>query len=167
LSDVPLPLDTGDFRLIDRKIIEQFRKLNEKNRYIRGLISWLGFKQIPFYYSRDPRFGGETKYSITKMLKLAGTGLQYFSKKPLRIAISIGFFSIFVGIMLAIWVIAAKLSNTIETVTGWTSMLIVVIFFGGVQLLTIGVLGSYIGSIFDEVKNRPEYVIARKINFED
>jgi glycosyltransferase involved in cell wall biosynthesis len=167
LSDTKLPLDTGDFRLIDKKVITEFRNLKEKNKYIRGIISWIGFKQIPIYYSRDSRMHGETKYPLSKMLKFALTGLLYFTKKPLKLAISLGFVSILVGLTLVVYIVIAKFSNNIYTVQGWTSTMIVIIFFGGVQLLTVGVLGEYIGSIFDEVKNRPEYIIDEKINFKE
>ena len=165
LSDIPFPVDTGDFRLIDRNIIDVFNNLHEKNKYIRGLISWVGFRQSPVYYEREARFAGETKYPLKKMLKFAAIGLFYFSKKPLRLATSIGFTSILIGLILALWLFIAVVTGIAHVVTGWTSTIIIIIFFGGVQLLTIGVLGQYIGSLFDEVKNRPEYIIAEKINF--
>jgi glycosyltransferase involved in cell wall biosynthesis len=164
LSDVPIPLDTGDFRLIDRTVINEFKNLSEKNKFIRGLISWIGFKQVPFHYTRDPRLAGETKYPLVKMVKFATTGLLYFSKKPLKLAISLGFLNIVVGLALILYAVIGKIFNLIETVPGWASLLVAVIFFGGVQLMTIGVLGEYIGSIFDEIKERPEYIISRKIN---
>ena len=96
LSDVDLPFDTGDFRLIDKKVIESFKNFSEKNKYIRGLMSWVGFKQLPVYYNRDPRFSGKTKYSIPKMLKLATTGIFYFTKRPLKMSLSMGFISIII-----------------------------------------------------------------------
>jgi glycosyltransferase involved in cell wall biosynthesis len=166
LSEVPIPLDTGDFRLIDKKMIDVFKNLPERNKFIRGLISWAGFKQIPFYYVREPRFAGETKYPLKKMIRFALTGIMYFSKKPLKIAINSGFISIIVGIGLTLYVFVAHFTGIIPTVPGWASTIITIIFFGGVQLLTIGVLGEYIGNIFDEVKKRPEYIIDKKINFE-
>jgi len=159
LSDVALPLDTGDFRLIDKKVIDQFKKLSEKNKYIRGLVSWIGFKQVPIYYERAERHKGETKYPLSRMIRFATTGLLYFSKKPLKLAIAMGFVSIIIGFLLAFYVFYSKFSNQIQTVPGWASTLIVIIFFGGIQLLTVGVIGEYIGSIFDEVKGRPEYII--------
>ena len=164
LSDVPLPKDTGDFRLIDRMVIEEFKNLKEKNKYIRGLISWIGFKQCPFYYERAPRLAGQTKYPFTKMFRFATTGLLYFTKKPLSIAIAIGFLSILIGLGLAIYTIVVKLRTPQNAVPGWASTIITIIFFGGIQLLSIGVLGKYIASVFDEVKNRPEYIVETKIN---
>jgi dolichol-phosphate mannosyltransferase len=165
LSDTPLPVDTGDFRLIDRHVIEAFKNLPEKNKYIRGLISWIGFKQVPITYVRDERFAGETKYPLSKMIKFASTSLLYFSKKPLKLALTIGLISILVGIGLAIWVITGLIYRTNSIVPGWASTIIALIFFGGIQLLTIGVLGEYLGNMFEEIKNRPEYIVHEKINF--
>jgi dolichol-phosphate mannosyltransferase len=159
LSEVPLPVNAGDFRLIDRKIINAFNSLQENNKYIRGLISWMGFKQTPFYYDRDPRYAGETKYSLKKMLRFASTGVFYFSKKPLKIATTFGFCSVAAGFALSVWVLVNKLATPQYSVSGWTSIILLMIYFGGVQLLTIGILGQYIGSLFDEVKRRPEYIV--------
>jgi len=131
------------------------------------LISWLGYKQCPVYYNREARFAGETKYPFRKMLRFASIGLFYFSKKPLKLATSVGFLSIIAGLVLAFWLFVNYIFNIGHVVSGWTSTIIIIIFFGGVQLLTIGVLGQYIGSLFDEVKNRPEYIVAEKINFND
>ena len=165
LSDTPLPVDTGDFRLIDKHVIEAFKNLPEKNKYIRGLISWIGFKQVSITYVRDERFAGETKYPLSKMIKFASTSLLYFSKKPLKLALTIGLVSILVGIGLAIWVITGLIYRTNSIVPGWASTIIALIFFGGIQLLTIGVLGEYLGNMFEEIKNRPEYIVHEKINF--
>ncbi|GBU08746.1 bactoprenol glucosyl transferase [Bacteroidales bacterium] len=165
MSEVKFPLDTGDFRLIDRKIISEFNGLKEKGKYIRGLISWLGFKQVPFYYERDARVAGVTKYPLKKMFSFASTALLYFSKKPLMLAISLGFFAMLLGLILAIWFIFGKIYGYTNAETGWTSIVIIIIFFGGVQLLTIGVLGQYIGILFEEVKERPEYIVGEKCNF--
>jgi len=164
LSDVKFPLDTGDFRMIDRKVIYQFNQLDETNKYIRGLISWMGFKQVPCYYEREARFAGETKYPLRKMLKFAFIGLFYFSKKPLNMATSLGFVSILLGLLYLLWILISMIFSLGHVVTGWTSTIMLIVFFGGVQLLTIGVLGKYIGNLFDEVKGRPEYIINKKIN---
>lgn len=164
LSDVQIPKDTGDFRLIDRAVIEEFKKLKEKNKYIRGLISWIGFKQCPFYYKRAARVMGTTKYPFGRMFRFATNGMLYFTKKPLSIAIAIGFFSILIGLGLAVYTIIVKIKIPQSAVPGWASTIISIIFFGGIQLLSIGVLGRYIASVFDEVKNRPEYIVEEKIN---
>lgn len=167
LSEVPLPLDTGDFRVIDRKIITAFNALKENNKYVRGLISWMGFKQTPFYYERNARFAGETKYTLRKMLRFASTGIFYFSKKPLKLASSFGCLSVLAGLLLSCWILYNKLASPAYLVSGWTSIILVVIYFGGVQLLTIGILGHYIGSLFDEVKRRPEYIVDELVHVED
>jgi glycosyltransferase involved in cell wall biosynthesis len=159
LSEVKLPVDTGDFRLLDKSIIREFNKLNERGKYIRGLVTWVGFKQVPFYYERESRFAGETKYPFTKMLKLATTSILYFSTKPLKLATGIGFVSVLISLGLACWSILGKIFGFTHADSGWTSLFVVIIFFGGVQLLTIGIVGAYIGNLFDEIKNRPEYII--------
>lgn len=165
-SEVRLPVDTGDFRLIDKSIIREFNQLHEKGKYIRGLVAWVGFKQVPFYYERDARFAGETKYPFSKMLKLATTSMLYFSTKPLRIATTLGFFSVLIALGLAIWSVFGKIFGYTHADAGWTSLFVLIIFFGGVQLLTIGIVGAYVGNLFDEIKNRPEYIIEKKQNFE-
>lgn len=165
MSEVHFPLDTGDFRLIDRKVMDQFDRFQERGKYIRGLISWVGFHQVPFYYEREARFAGETKYPISKMLKFASTAMLYFSKKPLRLAMSLGFISVLLGIVLAVWFTLGKIYGFSNAETGWTSIMTSIIFFGGVQLLTVGVLGQYVGILFDEIKARPEYIIDEKKNF--
>lgn len=167
MSEVEFPLDTGDFRLIDRKIMNEFNRLREHGKYIRGLVSWIGFKQVPFYYERKARVAGETKYPLSKMIRFASNALLYFSKKPLRLAMGLGFIAVIIGIILAIWFMLGKLYGFSNAETGWTSIMTVVVFFGGVQLLTIGVLGQYIGVLFDEIKNRPEYIIDEKRNHTD
>jgi len=166
LSEVKLPVDTGDFRLIDKSIIREFNQMHEKGKYIRGLVSWIGFKQVPFYYEREARFAGETKYPFSKMIKLATTSLLYFSTKPLKLATAFGFASVAISLILAVWSVLGKIMGYTHANSGWTSLFVLIIFFGGVQLLTIGIVGSYIGNLFDEIKNRPEYIIDKKENFE-
>ncbi|MDR2041543.1 MAG: glycosyltransferase family 2 protein [Tannerella sp.] len=165
MSEVKFPLDTGDFRLIDRKIMNEFKQLHEHGKYIRGLVSWIGFRQVPFYYERKARVAGETKYPFRKMLKFASTALLYFSKKPLQMVMGLGFFAVLIGIFLAIWFTLGKIYGFSNAETGWTSLITVITFFGGVQLVTVGVLGQYIGVLFDEIKKRPEYIIDEKRNF--
>lgn len=164
MSEVKFPLDTGDFRLIDARIIKEFNRLKERGKYIRGLISWVGFKQVPFYYEREARYAGETKYPLRKMLSFASKALLYFSKKPLLLSVSLGFLAVLVGILLALWYAFGKIFGYTNAESGFTSIMIIVIFFGGIQLLTIGVLGQYIGILFDEVKERPEYIIEHTTN---
>ena len=164
LSEVPIPLDTGDFRLIDKKIINEFKNLGEKNKFVRGLISWIGFVQIPFYYERNERLAGETKYPFKKMLRFALNGILYFSKKPLKLAIQLGLISTLIAMALLVYILYGYFFSG-QTVTGWASTLTIVVFFGGIQLLTIGLVAQYIANIFDEVKGRPDYIIANKVNF--
>ena len=165
MSEVDFPLDTGDFRLIDSQIIEQFKRFKERGKYIRGLISWVGFKQVPLYYEREARFAGETKYPFKKMFSFATTALLYFSKKPLLLATGLGFGTVVIGILMALWFVFGRIFGFTNAEVGWTSIVIIVIFFGGIQLLTVGVLGQYIGVLFDEVKERPEYIVKDFINW--
>ncbi len=166
MSEVDFPLDTGDFRLIDRTVMDEFNKLREKGKYIRGLISWLGFKQIPYYYEREARIAGVTKYPLKVMLRFASNALLYFSKKPLKVAMGMGFLAVLIGIALAVWFALGKIYGYVSAESGWTSIITIVIFFGGVQLITVGVLGQYIGILFDEIKARPEYIVEEKKNFD-
>jgi dolichol-phosphate mannosyltransferase len=159
VSDTKFPLDSGDFRLIDARIMSEFNRFKERGKYIRGLISWVGFKQVPFYYEREAREAGASKYPLKKMFSFASTAIFYFSKKPLQMATSLGFFTVLLGIIMAVWYICGKIFGYTAAESGWTSIMIGIIFFGGIQLLTIGVLGQYIGILFDEVKERPEYII--------
>lgn len=165
LTDIKIPLDTGDFRLIDKKILRELRGLKEKNRFVRGIISWVGYKQIAVEYDRDARFSGETKYPLRKMVKFALDGITSFSHKPLKIALNLGFLSIFIGFVMVIYVVISKFLFPEITVSGWASILIAIVFFGGVQLFTIGIIGEYIDRIYDESKNRPLYIIDEEINF--
>jgi len=159
LSEYPIPLDTGDFRLIDRRSIEAYKSLPEKNKYIRGLFAWMGFKQVEFLYDRDARVAGETKYPLVKMTQLAAHGLIAISRRPLTVALRVGLITIFVSLVLAIYVFTAYFSKRIAVFPGWTSVVLIIVFFSGVQLLTVGVLGIYLGHLFDEIKGRPEYII--------
>lgn len=159
MSDVKFPLDTGDFRLIDGKVIKEFKNLKERDKYIRGLISWMGFKQVPIYYDRNPRFAGVTKYPLKKMIKFALTGIFYFSDKPLKMVTTLGFITTIIGLLLGVYVVMIKIFVPSQVISGWASTMITIIFMGGVQLLTLGVIGKYIGNIFDEVKGRPEYIV--------
>lgn len=165
LAESHLPANTGDFRIIDRKIINSFNGLSENNKYIRGLMSWIGYKQIPFYYERQPRFAGVTKYTFKRMLRFASIAIFYFSKKPLKLATMFGFAGVLGGLFLALWIVYNKFRNPQYLVAGWPSVILMIIFFGGVQLITIGILGQYIGSLFDEIKKRPEFIIDERINF--
>jgi len=165
ITDVDMPTDVGDFRLIDKKVKEALSLVNEKNRYIRGIISWLGFKQTSVEFVRDKRFAGETKYPLKKMIKFATDAIISFSNKPLKIASYVGMTLSFLSFIYLIVVIVQKVLGF--TVDGWASILAVNLLFNGVILVILGIIGEYIGRIYDEAKNRPLYIVANKKNFED
>lgn len=158
LSSVEMPLDAGDFRLVDRAALDAFRSMRERARYVRGMFSWVGFRQIGVPYHRPERFAGEPKYSFGKSLRLATDGLVSFSNAPLRLALIGGFIFSSLSFLVGIGAIVAKLAGAF-VVPGWTSILVVVSFVGGVQLTLLGMLGLYVGRIYEEVKARPLYVI--------
>ena len=158
ITDINIPLDAGDFRLIDRKVANNLKTIREKNRYIRGLTSWIGFRQIGVLYDREKRFAGYTKYSLGKMLKLALDAVFSFSNYPLKIAIYIGFLISGLSFLYLIYVLILKIFMDVTT-QGWASIIVAVFFLGGVQLICIGIIGEYIGRIGEEVKKRPLYII--------
>ncbi|HHW00873.1 MAG TPA: glycosyltransferase [Clostridiaceae bacterium] len=166
MSDVDMPVDAGDFRLIDRKVCDALNKLPERNRYVRGLISWLGFRQTSVKFVRKERFAGETKYSFKKMLKFAFDGITAFSHKPLKISGYLGFF-ISLSSFIYFVVIIYRMLFTDNMVPGWIILAVIVLFVNGVILLMLGTLGEYIGRIYDEAKGRPLYVLDEKIGFEE
>lgn len=167
LSDVSIPKDTGDFRLADRKVVDVINSLPEHNKFFRGLFSWVGFKQAPIEYERKERFAGETKYPLNKMIKLAKDGIFSFSTKPLKFVTKLGIVSIFISILILIYSILSFIFDWNNLTAGWTSIMVTVTFFAGVQLISLGMISEYIGRIYDESKNRPSYIINKKINFED
>lgn len=166
LSDTKIPNDVGDYRLLDKKVVVFLNNLPEKSRFLRGLVAWSGFKSTFVMFNRDKRLYGETHYPLSKMINFALDGIVSFSIKPLKIATFIGVLcSIFgfLGISYALYV-RFFLSHE-YWVTGWTTLIVGVMFFGGVQLMTIGIIGEYIGRIYKEIQNRPQYLIKEKINF--
>jgi glycosyltransferase involved in cell wall biosynthesis len=160
MTNVDIPLDTGDFRLLDQKVVEIMRLLREKNRFVRGLVSWVGFRQIALPYVREKRFAGETKYPLRKMLKLAWDGITAFSDKPLKVASYIGFTLSLLSFIYLLVVLIGKLLGQ-STVPGWASIVVINLFFNGVILIILGVMGEYIGRIYDEAKNRPLYIVEK------
>jgi len=164
LCDVDIPKDTGDFRLINKKVLSGLKTMHEKHRFIRGMVPWLGFKSTPLLYDRDERFAGETKYPVSKMLKFALDAIFSFSSKPLKVATSLGMVMICVGMALAFFMLYIKLF-TDKAVLGVTVMIWSVITIGGIQILMLGVIGEYIARIFEESKNRPLYIIEQALNF--
>ena len=165
LSDVEIPKDTGDFRLVDRKVVDTINKLPEHNKFLRGLFSWVGYNQKAFEYERQERFAGKTKYPLKKMLKLATDGIISFSTKPLKILGMIGIFCVFISVILIIYALISYFLKLNQLSAGWTSIMIAVTFFAGIQLISIWILSEYIARIYDESRGRPEYIIKDKINF--
>jgi dolichol-phosphate mannosyltransferase len=165
IADVDIPLDAGDFRLMDRKVVLAMRQLREKNRFMRGLSSWVGYKQVAVEYERAARYAGETKYPLRKMLRLANNAITSFSHVPLQLAMYTGFFFAgLAGLGIVIAVVLRIFGH--DTLTGQATTLVSVLFLGGVQLIFLGIIGEYLGRIYDEVKDRPLYLIADAYGFE-
>ena len=165
LSDTEIPKDTGDFRLVDRKVVDTINNMPEHNKFLRGLFSWVGYKQIPFEYERKERFAGKTKYPLRKMLKLASDAIISFSTKPLKLVGLLGFISIVISILILIYALLSYFLKLNQLSAGWTSLMVAITFFAGVQLLSIWIMSEYIGRIYDETKQRPQFIINKKINF--
>lgn len=157
ITDVKIPLDTGDFRLVDRKVINVMKKMGERHRFLRGMASWIGFKQIGVNYKRAARFAGETKYPFKKMLKLALNAITSFSYFPLQLAMYLGFFTAGISIIAIPVVLIMRIAGN-SAFLGQATTLVSVLFLGGVQLICLGILGEYVGRIYDEVKGRPLYI---------
>lgn len=166
LSDVEIPCDTGDFRLVDRKVVDTVNSLPEHNKFLRGLFSWVGYKQIPFEYERKERFAGKTKYPLRKMLKLASDGIISFSTKPLKIVGGLGLISIFLSVLILIYALLSFAFSANGPEPGWTSIMVAQTFFSGVIMLAIWILAEYIARIYDESKMRPQYIIKETINID-
>ena len=164
MTEVHMPVDVGDFRLIDRKVCDALKQVNERNRYIRGIISWLGFNSASVEFMREKRFAGETKYPLRKMIRFALDAITSFSYKPLKLAsymgISLSFFSF---LYMVIVILQRILTDT--AITGWASSIAVSLFFNGIILIILGIIGEYIGRIYDEVKGRPLYIVSRIVGF--
>jgi polyisoprenyl-phosphate glycosyltransferase len=165
MTDIDIPLDTGDFRLLDRKVCNQMNSIQEKNRFVRGLVSWVGFKQTAVEYERDERLAGESKYPLKKMLKLSMDGITSFSYKPLKLASYAGVTLSGIGFIYLLVVMYLKLF-TDSTITGWSSLIVIQLFFSGIILIILGMIGEYIGRIYDETKNRPLYIVREKYQLE-
>lgn len=165
LSPVEIPSDTGDFCLMDRRVVDQLVALPERNRYIRGLRAWVGFRQTSVPFERAARFAGAPKYNFRKSLALGINGIISFSKAPLRLAIWLGLVVSLTSFILGVYFIIEKLTTNLD-VRGWASTVVIMLFLGGVQLLTIGIIGEYLSRIYDEVKQRPLYVVRDTDNTE-
>lgn len=164
-TETPIPVDTGDFRLLDRKVVEELRKLPENNRFVRGLVSWVGFRQTAVEYERDKRLAGESKYPLRKMLKLSMDGITSFSHKPLKVAGYAGALLSSAGFLYLLYVLYLAIF-TDSTSKGWASMIGISLVFDGFILLMMGVLGEYVGRIYDETKGRPLYIVRESCGME-
>ncbi|MCY9108391.1 glycosyltransferase family 2 protein [Bacillus atrophaeus] len=166
MTDIDIPIDTGDFRLLDRKVCNEMKKLKEKNPFVRGVVSWVGFKQTAVEYERDERLAGETKYPLKKMLKLSMDGITTFSHKPLKLASFAGILMSGAGFLYMLIVLYKKLF-TDSTITGWSSLIVIELLFSGIILLMLGMIGEYIGRIYDEAKDRPLYIVQKSYGLEN
>jgi dolichol-phosphate mannosyltransferase len=160
---VPIPLDAGDFRLLGRPVVTALQALRETNRFVRGMVSWVGFRQTAVYYDRPVRFAGETHYPLRKMIRFALDGIASFSTLPLRLAVWLGVAAGLVGLLVAVWAAYAKFVAH-ATLPGWTALMVAICLAASAQLLMIGVLGDYVGRIYEEVKRRPLYIVQDLVN---
>ena len=162
LSPIDIPLDTGDFRIIDKKVVEVLKQMPEKEKFVRGQIAWMGFNQTFIEYDRDKRLSGEPGYTFSKLLKLAMDGIFSFSNMPLRIATIIGSMVSFISFIFIIWVVIQRFTSPNYDIQGWYSLMVSVLFIGGVQLISIGLIGEYISRMNSNTKGRPLYVLKDK-----
>jgi dolichol-phosphate mannosyltransferase len=164
LSSVGIPPDVGDFRLIDRKVLDAFKAMPERDRFVRGMFAWLGFRQASVEFDRPARAAGETKYPLWKMVRLAVNGVVSFSDAPLRLAIWLGLAVSGFALAYGIYAVARYLTH--DVVAGWTSTIVIVSFLCGINMLMTGIVGLYVGRIHAEVKRRPLYVVAQRVGFD-
>jgi len=165
LSDTPIPKDVGDFRLLDREVVNFLNKIPEKTRFLRGLVAWGGYSSTAVAFKRSKRLVGQTHYPLSKMINFALDGITAFSTKPLKIASYIGFFTSIFGAIGIIYALFRRIFLPHQYwITGWTALFVAVMFFGGIQLLTIGIIGEYIGKIYKEIQGRPQYLVKEKVN---
>ncbi len=161
LTDIPIPRDAGDFRLMSRRALDILLAMPERHRFVRGMISWLGFRQIPLYYDRRQRFAGETKYPLRKMVQFALDAITAFSTKPLAVASWAGIGMALMSCLLLGYTLVSWFRG--EVVLGWTSLMATILLLGSVQLVVLGVMGEYLGRMYEQVKGRPLFVIERVV----
>jgi dolichol-phosphate mannosyltransferase len=167
ITDVDIPMDTGDFRLMDRKVVEAMKQMRERHRFIRGMTSWVGFRQTGVNYVRQERYAGETHYPFRKMFKFALDAITSFSYAPLQLATYLGFLIAGLSALGALIVVYARLFMGATPFYGQATTLVTVLFLGGVQLITLGIIGEYLGRLYDEVKGRPLYIVRQALGFEE
>ena len=159
ITHIDIPVDTGDFRLMDRRVVEAISRMPERNRFLRGMVSWVGFKQTGVYYKREPRYAGATKFTVRKMTRFAMDAITGFSYAPLQLATWMGFFVAILSVLAIVVVILLRLFGPSDPLLGQATTLVTVLFLGSVQLISLGIIGEYLGRIYDEVKGRPLYLI--------
>ncbi len=167
LTNLSIPLDTGDFRLMSRRVVDGLRQMGEHSRFVRGMVTWIGFRQIAVPYDREARGAGETKFSLFKMVRFALDGITGFSHRPLQIASHIGILCAIASLAFMAFFVLYWLAGGTGLVPGWTSLIVVSLFLGGVQLIAIGILGEYVGRVYEEVKRRPLYLLRDRVNFDE
>jgi dolichol-phosphate mannosyltransferase len=166
LAKIDLPLDTGDFRLMSRRAVDALLTVRERHRFVRGLSLWVGFRQTSVSFIREARYAGCTKYPLPKMLRFAFDGISSFSLVPLQLATYLGLGAASIGVCAMVYALGVKLFTS-HAVPGWASLIVVTLFLGGVQLVTIGIVGAYVGRIYEEVKQRPLYIVAETKGFDE
>lgn len=168
ISRVPIPSDTGDFRLMDRQVVDAFLRMPERDRFLRGMVSWVGYRQVAVPYKREARFAGTTKYPLMKMVSFAIDAVVSFSFAPLRLAVWTGFGVIGLALLGIVYAVILRLfADPSQWVRGWASTLVAILFMGGVQLISLGIIGEYVGRIYGEVKQRPLYFVWERFGFRD
>jgi glycosyltransferase involved in cell wall biosynthesis len=167
MTTIDIPVDTGDFRLMSRRVVDDLKRLQEQSRFVRGLVTWVGYNQTPVLYDRDRRYGGNSKYPMSKMMKFALDGITGFSSQPLRLASHVGLLCAAASLALTAGLTVYKVTGGTGLVQGWTSLAVAVLFLGGLQLLAIGILGEYVGRIYEEAKRRPLYLVRDSANVPD
>ena len=166
VSYLDIPLDSGDFSLMDRRVVDLLKRMPERNRFVRGLRTWVGLRQTGFEYARGARHAGRSKYTLTKLVRLAFDGLVSYSFVPLRAVSNLGLIVSVSALGYMVYLLSARLFGG-QVIQGWTSTVVIVLFLGGVQLLSLGIIGEYVGRVFDEVKRRPQYVVSDALGFTD
>ena len=167
ITGIKIPVDTGDFRLMDRGVVDAVLQMRERNRFLRGMVTWVGYKQTGVYYEREARFAGETKFTIKRMIRFAVDAITGYSYFPLQLATYFGFMTAFISAIAIILVIIARLFFPEQPLLGQATTLVAVLFLGSIQLISLGIIGEYLGRIYDEVRERPLYLIDKKYGFED
>ena len=165
LSDTEIPVDSGDFRLMSRRVVDALGQMRESSRYLRGMIAWLGFRQEALPFRRDPRYAGDAKYSFRTLLKLSVDGITSFTARPLRLASQLGLTITLLAALYGSWIVAAKLLDPDRVFEGFSAIMVTMLFLGGAQLFAIGILGQYLGRVYAQTKGRPLYVVSDRVGW--